>query len=79
MEKESASLPLMREVDSPQGEDGGRERKSLPQSFCCAKIQPPRQRGPLVRLCLERRDKKQAYSQKLYACLTSIYEFYNNE
>ena len=23
-----------------------KKRKSLPQSFCCAKIQPPRQRGP---------------------------------
>ena len=32
----AASLPLMREVDSPLGEDGGRETSitnSLPQSF----------------------------------------------
>ena len=35
----AASLPLMREVDSPLGEDGGRETSitnSLPQSFFAA-------------------------------------------
>ena len=44
------SLPLMREVDSPSGEDGGRETsgKDLSPSLLLRKIQPPRQRGPLV-------------------------------
>ena len=42
------SLPLMREVDGIEdpGRRERRQKESLPQSFCFAKIQPPRQRGP---------------------------------
>ena len=39
----SGSLPLMREVDSPLGEDGGRETRSeniSPPVFCFAKSSP---------------------------------------
>ena len=41
------SLPLMREVDSPSGEDGGRETsgKDLSPSLLLRKIQPPSSEG----------------------------------
>ena len=41
--RRSGSLPLMREVDSPLGEDGGRETRSeiiSPPVFCFAKSSP---------------------------------------
>ena len=54
-------LPLMREVDLPFGKDGGRElftysllliaSNLTPSLFCRAKRQPPRQRGPRIKVC----------------------------